>query len=157
MSYKNLEIWQEARDLSIKIHEMTLTLPKIEQFEEGQQIRRSSKSVRSNIVEGYGRRRYKQDFIRFLIIALASNDETTDHLEMLFETKSLSNKELFDDLHLCLEKLGRKINNFIRAVEREHNNPNLVTEPQAEYLNSISQSPASGIAHQASSNQHPAS
>lgn len=47
MSYKNLEIWKEARELSIKIHEMTLTLPKFEHFEEAQQIRRSSKSVRS--------------------------------------------------------------------------------------------------------------
>ncbi|MBL7875867.1 MAG: four helix bundle protein, partial [Cyclobacteriaceae bacterium] len=64
MSYKKLEIWQEAKKLSITIHEMTLKLPKFEQFEEAQQIRRSSKSVRSNIVEGYGRRRYKADFIR---------------------------------------------------------------------------------------------
>ncbi len=59
MSHKKLEIWQEARQLSIMIHEMTLKLPKFEQFEEAQQIRRSSKSVRSNIVEGYGRRKYK--------------------------------------------------------------------------------------------------
>jgi len=52
MSYKNLEIWQLARELSILIHKMTLTeLPKFEIYEEGSQIRRSSKSVRSNIVE----------------------------------------------------------------------------------------------------------
>lgn len=76
MSYKNLEIWQEARILSIEIHELSPKLPKFEQFEEGQQIRRSVKSVRSNIVEGYGRRTYKQDFIRFMIIALASNEVT---------------------------------------------------------------------------------
>ena len=65
MSYRNLEIWQMARDLSVAIHKMTLNeLPKFEMFEEGSQIRRSVKSVRSNIVEGYGRRRYKQEFIR---------------------------------------------------------------------------------------------
>ena len=53
MSYKNLEIWQEARKLVIDIHKMSLTeLPKFEMFEEGSQIRRSSKSVKSNIVEG---------------------------------------------------------------------------------------------------------
>jgi len=57
-------------------------------FEEGAQNRKSSKSVRSTIVEGYGRRRYKQEFIRFLSYALASNDETRDHLETLFETRS---------------------------------------------------------------------
>lgn len=56
MSYRNLEIWQQARDLSIDVHKMTLQLPKFERFEEASQIRRSMISVRSNIVEGYGRR-----------------------------------------------------------------------------------------------------
>jgi four helix bundle protein len=58
---------------------MSLKLPKFEMYETGSQIRRSSKSVRSNIVEGYGRRRYRNDYIRFITYALASNDETTDH------------------------------------------------------------------------------
>ncbi len=119
MSYKNLEIWQEARVISITIHEMTLTLPRIEQFEEAQQIRRSSKSIRSNIVEGYGRRRYRPEYIRFLVIAQASNDETIDHLETLWETKSLTNEKLYLDLQSRLQQLGRKINNFIKAVENE--------------------------------------
>ncbi|MGD8210411.1 MAG: four helix bundle protein, partial [Desulfobacterales bacterium] len=82
MSYRNLEIWQLARELVIDIHKMTLfKLPKFEMYEEGNQIRKSIKSVKSTIVEGYGRRRYKQEFIRFLVYAIASNDETIDHLE----------------------------------------------------------------------------
>src|SRR5882724_11549636 len=117
MSYKRLEIWQEAQELSIKIHEMSFTLPKFEQFEEAQQIRRSVKSVRSNIVEGYGRRRYKQDFIRFLTFAIASNDETTDHLETLFETKSLTDASFFNDARANLDELGRKLNRFLTSVE----------------------------------------
>lgn len=117
MSYRNLEIWQEAREVSILIHEMSLELPRFEQFEEGQQIRRSIKSVRSNIVEGYGRRKYVADYIRFLIIAQASNDETIDHLETLFETKSFINKVMYDQIHERLQRLGRKLNNFIKAVE----------------------------------------
>ena len=53
MSYKNLEVWQLARELSIRIHRMTLQdLPKFEMYEEGSQIRRFVKSIRSNIVEG---------------------------------------------------------------------------------------------------------
>ncbi len=60
MSYRNLEIWQLARELVIEIHKMSVTkLPSFELYEEGSQIRRSVKSVKSNIVEGYGRRRYK--------------------------------------------------------------------------------------------------
>ncbi|MGE5805879.1 MAG: four helix bundle protein, partial [Ignavibacteria bacterium] len=45
MNYKNLEVWQIARELSVDIHKMTLTLPKFEMCEEGAQIRKSSKSV----------------------------------------------------------------------------------------------------------------
>lgn len=121
MSYKKLEIWQLARELTIEIHKMTFTLPKFEQFEEAQQIRRSGKSVRSNIVEGYGRRRYKADFIKFLIYSLSSNDETVDHLETLFETESLKDEPLYNSLHLKLDLLGKKLNSFIQAVERDHN------------------------------------
>ncbi len=121
MSYKKLEIWRISREVTIEIHRMTLNkLPKFEMYEEGSQIRRSSKSTRSAIVEGYGRRRYKQDFIRFLSYAIASNDETIDHLETLFETKSLTDKELYHDIHQKLEILDKKLNLFIKAVEVGH-------------------------------------
>ncbi|MCU0348209.1 MAG: four helix bundle protein [Saprospiraceae bacterium] len=102
---------------------MSLKLPKFEMYEEGSQIRRSSKSVKSNIVEGYGRRRYKQDYIKFITFALASNDETLDHLETLFETESLEDLELFQTLHFRIELLGKKINNFLTAVEKHHQSP----------------------------------
>jgi four helix bundle protein len=119
MSYKNLEIWEKARDVSIAIHMMTLVeLPKFEMYEEGSQIRRSSKSVRSNIVEGYGRRRYVLEYIRYLSFSIASNDETIDHLDTLFETGSLKNKIMYDDLHEQLNILGKKLNLFIQAIER---------------------------------------
>lgn len=147
MSYKNLEIWKEARELSIKIHELSLALPRFEQFEEAQQIRRLSKSVRSNIVEGYERRAYKQDFIKFIIYALSSNDETLDHLETLFETKSLTNEEAYHELHQRLEVLGKKINSFRMAVERGHGKPYQINDPETDYSNPESdrQNPESSI------------
>ena len=118
MNYKNLEIWQLARDTSISIHKMTLIeLLKFEMYEEGSQIRRSSKSVRSNIVEGYGRRIYVNDYIKHLYYAQASNDETIDHLETLFETNSLKNEQLYLDFHNKLDTLGKKINKFIQSIE----------------------------------------
>ena len=116
MSFRKLEIWKLARELMIDIHHMSLELPKFEKFEVGSQIRRSIKSVKSNIVEGYGRRMYKREFQRFIIYALSSNDETIDHLETLFETGSLANKEIYKDLHLRLNKLGIKFNDFLKAL-----------------------------------------
>ncbi len=121
MSYKNLEVWKLSREAVIEIHLMSMTLPRFEQFEEAQQIRRSIKSVKSNIVEGYGRRKYKQDFIRFLVIAIASLDETIDHLETLAETKSLNDKEVFENLNSKLILLSKKLINFLKAVEEKHN------------------------------------
>ena len=120
MSYKRLEIWQLAREVVIEIHKMSLALPKFEMFEQGQQIRRSSKSVKATIVEGYGRRRYKNEYIKFLVYAHASNDETIDHLETIFETGSLTEETTFNSINKKLDILGRKLNNFIQAVEREH-------------------------------------
>jgi four helix bundle protein len=105
MSYRQLEIWKLARQSAIDIHRMTLKeLPKFEMYEEGSQIRRSVKSIRSNIVEGYGRRRYKQDFIRFLVFAHSSCDETIDHLEGLFETESLTIEATYRDLSAQLDR-----------------------------------------------------
>ena len=121
MNYKNLEVWQLAREVVIEIHNLTLhKLPKFEMYEEGSQIRKSSKTVKSTIVEGYGRRNYKQDYLKFLTYALSSNDETIDHLETLYDTKSLTDEELFNNLNKKLDKLGRKLNKFIQAVELEH-------------------------------------
>jgi four helix bundle protein len=121
VSYKNLEIWQLAKEATVGVNEMTLTrLPKFELFEEGSQIRRSVKSVRSNIVESYGRRRYKAEFEKHLVYALGSCDETTDHLETLFETGSLKDKPTYDHLHARLDLLGKKLNLFLQSVERGH-------------------------------------
>ncbi len=105
----------------LDIHNMTLNkLPQFESYEKGTQIRRSIKSVKSNLVEGYGRRRYKQEFIRFLTYSLSSCDETTDHLETLYETESLKDEILYQNLHERLQTLGKKINLFIQSVEKEH-------------------------------------
>ena len=131
MSYRDLEIWKRARQTAIAVHRMTLqNLPKFEMYEEASQIRRSAKSISANIVEGYGRRRYKQEFIRFLVFAHSSCDETIDHLEVLFETGSLTNEVVYRDLSARLDLLGRKLNVFIDSVERLHRtNRSDIAEP----------------------------
>jgi len=120
MSYKKLEIWQLANKLVIDIQKMSMNLPKFELYEEASQIRKSIKNVKATIVDGYGRRSYKNDFIRFLIYSQASNDETIDHLENLYNTGSLKDAEIYQDLHQRLDVLGRKLNRFIQAVQCHH-------------------------------------
>jgi four helix bundle protein len=120
-SYRDLEIYQESKRLAISVHTMTMTLPKFEQFEEGGQVRRSSKSVTSLIVEGYGRRRYKADFIKYLVFSHAECDETIVHIDFLFETKSLVDEPLYKILKAGYEALSKRINNYIRWVEDNWN------------------------------------
>ncbi len=116
-SYRDLDIYKLSFEYAIEIHELSLALPKYELYEQGSQIRRSSKSIKSNIVEGYGRRRYKDEFIRFLTFAHASCDETIDHLETIsrihFPDTPL-NKQIDE-----YEKLGAKINSFMKYVEQK--------------------------------------
>jgi four helix bundle protein len=120
--YKKLRIWEHARELVVEIHRLTLSqLPKFEMFEEGSQIRRSIKSVKSNIVEGYGRRPHKAEYIRFLDFAYASALGTIDHLETLFETESLRDADLFNALNDRLIHLSKSIYQFTRSVETHHN------------------------------------
>jgi four helix bundle protein len=120
MSYKKLDIWILANEVVLEIHEMALKLPKFEMYEEGSQIRKSSKNVKATIVEGYGRKIYKAEFLRFLVYSLASNDETKDHLENLFNTKSLRDDAFYNRLHDKIEMLGKKIRNYYHWVERSH-------------------------------------
>lgn len=122
MSYTKLKIYQLANRLSIKIHQVSLELPAFEKYETGSQIRRSSKSVKSNIVEGYGRRRYKNEFIRFIVYSQASNDETLNHLDTLFLTGSYADEENYQQLRKEIIALGKAINQFIQSLEKMHNN-----------------------------------
>lgn len=121
MSYKSLEIYQLAKEIAVEIHKMTLEmLPSFEMYETGNQIRKSSKSTKSTIVEGYGRKYYKQEYFRFLIYALASNDETTDHLETLFITKSLKDERFYEKLHNKLELLGKKLRSYLNYIDQNY-------------------------------------
>lgn len=116
-SYKDLEIYQESKRLAIEVHRLAMDLPKFELYEEGSQIRRSSKSATTMIVEGYARRRYKADYLKHLIYDQAECDETILHLDFLFETGSLTDKVKFEQLKAEYDSLSRRINKFIQWVE----------------------------------------
>jgi four helix bundle protein len=118
-SYRDLEIYQSSKRLAIEIHGITMKLPKHELFEEGSQIRRSSKAITALIVEGYCRRTYKNDYIKYLIHAHAECDETMVHLEFLYETKSLANDKLFKELLRSYTTLSKQISTFISWVEKQ--------------------------------------
>jgi four helix bundle protein len=118
-SYRDLEIYKLAYELSIKVHQESLKLPSFELYEQGSQIRRSSKSVRDNIVEGFGRRKYKAEYVRFLTYSISSCDETLNHLTSLIDL--YPNMPTFFNLKPEYEKLGKMINNYLQYVESKWN------------------------------------
>jgi four helix bundle protein len=97
------------------VHQASRLLPKFELYEQGSQIRRASKSIKDQIAEGYGRRRYKADFIKFLVYAQASCDEKISQLEMIKELykNDFECDRLIDEYSI----LGKKINMYIQYVE----------------------------------------
>jgi four helix bundle protein len=119
LSYRDLEIYQLAHRSAVEIHAMSLGLPKYELYEEGSQLRRAAKSIAANIVEGFGRRRYRAEFVKYLTYAHASCDETVEHLNLLHDCKSLPEDRYCALLEEYL-KLGRMLYRFIQSVEAEH-------------------------------------
>ena len=121
MKHTSLKVWEIADELTIAIQDLTLnSISSIERYESGPQIRRSIKSVKANIVEGFSRRAYKKDFIHFLIIAKGSADETIDHLDTLYKTKSLKDKKKYQEIRRKLIQLSYKLYLFINAVKQNH-------------------------------------
>ncbi|UZD23950.1 four helix bundle protein [Algoriphagus halophytocola] len=117
-SYKDLEVYRKAFKLFVETHTFSLELPKYELYELGSQLRRSADSIISNIVEGYGRRVYKADFIKFLVYSHASNLETINHLEkiqMLYPGLENKAKSLAREYDI----LGAQIFKFIEFVKRD--------------------------------------
>jgi four helix bundle protein len=79
-SYEELVIWQLGCELRDRIFELTKHGPASRDLEFQRQIRKSSSSVPSNIAEGFAYFKPKL-FARHLRIAIASLDETKDHLQ----------------------------------------------------------------------------
>jgi len=123
-SYKDLEIYKMSFSLAVKTHHLTLSLPAHEKYEIGSQLRRASQSIKDNIVEGYGRRKYKNEFFRFLIFAHASLLETRSQLEMINEFYSTTESS---ELITRYDELGKMIYSFQNYVQSQwdtsHNNP----------------------------------
>ena len=75
-SFEDLKVYKRAYKLSIELHQLSLSMPVNEQYALADQIRRASKSICSNLAEGFSRRISSvKDFKRFIVMSLGSSDE----------------------------------------------------------------------------------
>lgn len=121
MGYRKLDIYNVAFQLFLKTHKESFRLPKHETYELGSQLRRSAHSVTANIVEGYGRNSYKQEYIRFLIFSHASNSETLCHIAAITHLYPDINDN-FIELYKEYDILGARLNKYIQYVKSNWNN-----------------------------------
>ena len=91
-SFKDLFIWKEAYNITLTIYEITKDFPKFELFSLTNQLRRSSHSVNTNIVEGFHRNTGKE-FVNFLHIAKGSVNETMNHLILAKDLGYITNEQ----------------------------------------------------------------
>src|SRR5690348_14636266 len=77
--FEDLQIWQLARKLSVKVFHLTETGPSSKDYKFRDQIRTSAGSVMDNIAEGF-ERSGQFEFVNFLSISKGSSGETRSQL-----------------------------------------------------------------------------
>jgi four helix bundle protein len=97
-SFKDLIVYQKAYKLAMEIYELSKSFPKEEKYSLTDQIRRSSRSITSNITEAWAKRRYEKSFIKKLTDSLGEEHETFNWLDYSKDCKYLS-----EDTHKKLE------------------------------------------------------
>lgn len=113
-SFRDMEVWQKANELSYQVFELTKELPRAEDYGLTSQIRRSANSISSNISEAFGRKT-KKDKQNFYIIARGSAFETQSHLLYGNKVKYFSRKIVskliaeYDDLIHQLNKIMKSL------------------------------------------------
>ena len=112
MKLQDLLAYKKAFDLAMKIFNITKTFPKEETYSLTDQIRRSSRSVCSNLSEAYRKRLYPKHFISKLTDSDAENSETQIWLEFSLACEYI-NQETFDELTKESIEVGKLINYMI--------------------------------------------
>ncbi len=120
MAYQNfedLEVWKKARELKNEISELVKIFPADERFRLTDQIIRSSRSVNTQISEGYGRRTWP-DRLRFSVIARGSLSETLNHLIDAFDEKFITEEQL-NYFRIKISEVEKLLNGYISYLEKK--------------------------------------
>ena len=116
-SFKDLLAYKKAYELAMEIFHISKNFPDEEKYSLTDQIRRSSRSVCSNLAEGYRKRQYEAHFVSKVSDADMENSETQVWLDFSHECKYIS-KETHDCLIARSEEVGRLLNHMIANPEK---------------------------------------
>jgi len=113
-AFEGLQIWQEARELTNKIYDITRQPSFSKDYGLINQIRKASMSIGSNIAEGHERGGSKE-FLQFLSIAKGSSGEVRSQLYLALD-QAYINKEDCEELIDRFKKLSIMIGNFMKYL-----------------------------------------
>jgi len=115
--YKALIIYQKTFQFATSILHVTKKFPEEERFGFTSQVRRSSRSICANIVEGYRKRVYPKQFVNKLRIFDGEASETMLWLEFALVCGYIT-QEQFDRHEQTLNEIGYMLASMIKTPEK---------------------------------------
>ena len=115
-SFRDLKVYQAAREAALQIFTATKTFPREERYALTDQIRRSSRAVKAMIAEAWARRRYKAAFINKIDEALGEANETQSWLDDALDDGYVL-KEHFHELDNRYQAIGGMLSRMIDRAD----------------------------------------
>ena len=116
-SFKELIVYQKAYKLAMEIFEISRDFPKEEKYSLTDQIRRSSRSVTSNIAESWAKKRYLKLFVSKLIDSLGEEYETESWLDYSKDCKYIQ-KETHEKILREYDEVRKMLISMINNPEK---------------------------------------
>ncbi len=115
--YGDMRVFQIAYDASLAIHKCSLNFPKIEQFSLADQLRRATKSLCANLVEGYSKQTYSRpEFKRFISMSIGSCGESRMWLRYSRDLGYITSSEFsqWEETYTKVANMLRKLHGGIK-------------------------------------------
>jgi four helix bundle protein len=119
-SVRELEVYQLAFNTAMEIFEISKRFPREEKYSLTDQIRRSSRSICTNLSEAWRKRRYKAVFINKISDAAQEAAETQTWLEFALKCNYISEEifkrldERYEHIYAMLNTMERKADTFCK-------------------------------------------
>jgi len=115
--YRDLKVYQLSYELALEIHELTKTFPKEEKYALVDQIRRSSRSVPTNLAQAWKKRRYKKAFISKVIDSSGEAGETEVWLHFSLDFGYLDEGK-HDEMIDRYDEVGKMLQGMIDKADK---------------------------------------
>ena len=117
-SFETLDVWNDARKLTVQVYKLTSRFPSEEKFGLISQMRRSAISISSNLAEGSSRDSLK-DQARFSEISFGSLMELLNHLILSFDLAFITEQPL-TELRASIDSVGLKLDGLRKSQIERH-------------------------------------